>query len=79
MKTPSAALRATLAAAAMLALAGCETPDNISPQTGTLIGAGSGALAGAAIGDGGIILPALGAVAGAVIGEEAAERDPIFD
>lgn len=64
---------------AALALAACETPRDPTPRTGALVGAGTGALAGAALGDGGVILPALGAVGGAIVGEEAAERDAIFD
>jgi outer membrane lipoprotein SlyB len=52
---------------------------DVSERTGTLAGAAGGALAGSAIGDGGLIAPALGAVGGAVIGEEVAENDPVFD
>ena len=74
----SPAVRVAIAAAA-LALAACETPQDPTPRTGALVGAGTGALAGAALGDGGVILPALGAVGGAVVGEEAAESDPVFD
>lgn len=65
--------------AAAIALSACASTPDLSSDSGTLIGAGSGALAGAILGDGGVILPALGAVGGAVIGEEVAEGDPIFD
>ena len=75
----SSSLLSLCSACALLALGACETPRDVSPETGMLVGAGGGALAGAAVGDGGVILPALGAIGGAVVGEEVAERDPVFD
>ena len=44
-----------------------------------MLGAAGGATAGAVLGDGGIIAPALGAIGGAVVGAEAAESDPDFE
>lgn len=78
MKSSSAVVRVSLAAA-LIALGGCQNLPNVSPGTGALIGAGTGAVSGAVIGDGGVIAPAIGAVAGAVVGKEVAERDPLFD
>lgn len=47
----------------------------MDPDRAALIGVGTGALTGTAIGDGGVILPGIGAV----VGEEAAERNLIVD
>lgn len=63
---------------AVLTLQGCQTPTTLTEQQGTLAGAGTGALAGAAVSDG-LIVPAVSAIGGAVVGEEVAEDDPIFD
>ena len=72
-------IRAAIVVAVML-VSGCSSmPEDFSSDQGILIGAAGGAATGALLGDGGIILPALGAVGGAVIGEEAAENDPLFD
>lgn len=75
----NAIARRTAVAAAALLVTGCANLDDPTPDQGLLIGAGSGALVGAAIGDGGVIAPVIGAVGGAVLGKELAERDPLFD
>lgn len=67
---------AAFAAAAVFGLAGCGSlPDNIDEGEASLLGAAGGATAGAVLGDGGIIAPALGAIGGVVVAEEAAEND----
>ncbi len=71
-------IRIGLASAAMLALGGCGHLDGLSSRQGQLLGAGTGALAGATTSDG-LIAPVIGAVAGAVVGEELSERDPLLD
>jgi hypothetical protein len=74
------ALRAAFAAGALLAMAGCGSlPENIDENEAALLGAAGGATAGAVVGDGGIIAPALGALGGVVVAEEAAENDSTFD
>ncbi|MCD6680989.1 MAG: complement resistance protein TraT [Burkholderiaceae bacterium] len=73
----SIASRIAIAAAALLAT-GCANLDDPTPQQGLLIGAGTGALLGAATSSG-VIAPVIGAVGGAVVGEELAERDPLLD
>lgn len=66
-------IRTLAVSAAMLALAGCG---NLSrTETGTLAGAGVGAVAGSAVSNGGIVGPAIGAVGGAALGHELATPD----
>jgi hypothetical protein len=71
--------QATVAVAAIAILGGCSGTGDISQDEGQLIGAAGGAAAGATLGDGGIIAPAIGAIGGAVIGEEASDDDPLFE
>lgn len=71
-------IRLSAASVALLALSGCGHLDGLSSTQGQLLGAGTGALAGALASDG-VIAPVLGAVGGAILGEELAERDPLVD
>lgn len=68
-----------LITAAMLAIglasAGCATFEGMSDaEKGALIGAGVGAVGGAAVSDGGVLGTAAGAAAGGVIGSEIGKR-----
>ena len=67
----------TLIAVAALGLGsvGCATYDGMSSaEKGALIGAGVGAVGGAAISDGGVLGTAAGAAAGGLIGNEVGKR-----
>ena len=55
--------------------AGCSTIDGMSKaEKGTVIGAGVGALGGAAVSGGGVLGTAAGAAVGGVIGNEVGKR-----
>lgn len=70
-----AGLKATAAAAALLALGACAEGHS-NQQMGTLLGAGLGALLGAHIGDGdaGVMLGTAGAIVGASVGSSIGAR-----
>jgi osmotically inducible lipoprotein OsmB len=58
-----------------IAAAGCSTYEGMSrAEKGTVIGAGVGALGGAAVSDGGVLGTAAGAAVGGVIGNEVGKR-----
>ena len=62
-------------AALAIGTAGCATYDNMSSaEKGALLGAGAGAVGGAAISDGNPLGTAAGAAAGGLIGNEIGKR-----
>jgi osmotically inducible lipoprotein OsmB len=69
-------IKAWIAVAALsLGSVGCATYDGMSSsEKGALIGAGVGAVGGAAVSDGGVLGTAAGAAAGGVIGNEIGKR-----
>jgi osmotically inducible lipoprotein OsmB len=69
-------IKAWIAVAALaLGSAGCATYDGMSSaEKGALIGAGVGAVGGAALSNGGVLGTAAGAAAGGVIGNEVGKR-----
>lgn len=63
------------ASALVLASAGCATFDNMSrTEKGAVIGAGVGALGGAAVSNGSVLGTVGGAAVGGVIGNEVGKR-----
>jgi osmotically inducible lipoprotein OsmB len=68
-------IKAWIAAAALcLGAAGCATYDEMSrSEKGALLGAGVGAVGGAALSNGGALGTAAGAAAGGFIGHEVAD------
>jgi osmotically inducible lipoprotein OsmB len=69
------AWKSIAAAAALTVVSGCSTWDNMSnAQKGTVIGAGTGAAAGAVITDGGALGTIGGGVVGGIIGHEVGEN-----
>ncbi|MGH8665990.1 MAG: glycine zipper 2TM domain-containing protein [Burkholderiales bacterium] len=62
-------------AALSLGSVGCATYEGMSSaEKGALIGAGAGAVGGAALSDGGVLGTAAGAAAGGLIGNEVGKR-----
>jgi osmotically inducible lipoprotein OsmB len=66
---------ALLTASVVLATAGCSTWNKLDEsEKGTVIGAGVGGAAGAAVSDGGVLGTAAGAAIGGVVGHEVGRR-----
>lgn len=68
-------IKMTLVAMTLSVVTGCSTWDRMDrSEKGTVLGAGAGALGGAALSGGGVLGTAAGAAVGGVVGHEVGRR-----